>query len=128
LRLLLDTHTLLWLFSGNPSLSRSAYDVVANSDNQVLVSAVSAWEIATKVRLGKLPSGVDLLQNFGDYLVRVGFEQVAISVDHGVRAGLFPEHHKDPFDRMLAAQCQAESIPIVSNDKIFDVYGVRRIW
>jgi PIN domain nuclease of toxin-antitoxin system len=128
LRVIIDSHALLWLFSADPALSRRAFEAIASPENEALVSAATAWEIALKVQLGKLPSGANLVQNFSAALERVGFTELPISVDHGIRAGLLPGHRKDPFDRILAAQCQAESIPIISNDKIFDMYAVRRIW
>jgi PIN domain nuclease of toxin-antitoxin system len=128
LRILLDTHALLWSFLEDPSLSRLAHAAIVEPDNSILVSAASAWEIAVKFRLGKLPPAAELIQDFAQHLRRLDFEEFPISADHGIRSGLLPAHHKDPFDRLLAAQCQAESIPIVSNDKIFDLYGVVRIW
>jgi PIN domain nuclease of toxin-antitoxin system len=93
-----------------------------------LVSAASAWEIATKVRLGKLPTAVDLAADFTGHVERENFQMLAISGEHAVRAGLLSGAHKDPFDRMLIAQVQAENMPIVSNEALFDAYGVRRIW
>jgi PIN domain nuclease of toxin-antitoxin system len=128
MRLLLDTHTLLWWLSGNPSLPASARKLIANKNNDVLVSAVSAWEIATKVRLGKLPIAIDLAHDFSAYLERERFDTLAVSVEHGIRAGLLPGPHKDPFDRMLIAQALAENLAIVSNDVIFDGYAVKRVW
>src|SRR6202049_2150025 len=128
MRLLLDTHTLLWWLSENASLPVSARKIIANKNNDVLVSAASAWEIATKVRLGKLPVAIDLAHDFSAYLERERFDTVAVSVEHGIRAGLLPGPHKDPFDRMLIAQALAENIPIVSNDRVLDGCGVRRLW
>jgi PIN domain nuclease of toxin-antitoxin system len=127
-RALLDTHTLLWWLSDDPSLGRLARKFVADTGNSAVVSAASAWEIATKLRLGKLPSAADLASDFLGYLEREGFEPLAISPDHAIRAGLLPGPHKDPFDRMLIAQAQAEGMAVVSNDEVFDDYGVRRIW
>jgi PIN domain nuclease of toxin-antitoxin system len=94
----------------------------------VLVSAVSPWEIATKVRLGRLDVASEVVANFVFYLERERFQIIAINVDHGIRAGLLPGPHKDPFDRMLIAQALAEDVPIVSNDRALDGYGVRRLW
>jgi PIN domain nuclease of toxin-antitoxin system len=93
-----------------------------------LVSAASAWEVGTKVRLGKLPTGVDLAHDFAGYLQRCGFRELPITVDHAIRAGLLPGFHKDPFDRMLVAQSLAENIPIITNDRQFDAYGIQRLW
>ena len=128
MRLLLDTHTLLWWLSENPSLPASARKLIANKNHYVLVSAASAWEIATKVRLGKLPIALDLAHDFTAYLERGRFETLAVSAEHGIRAGLLPGPHKDPFDRMLIAQALAENLAIVSNDVEFDGHGVKRVW
>ncbi len=125
---LLDTHTLLWWLSDDPALTKPARKIIADTKNLVLVSAASAWEIATKVRLDKLPSAADLIADFAGHLEREGFKMLAISCDHAIRAGLLPGPHKDPFDRMLIAQSQAENIPILSNEALFDTYGVRRLW
>jgi PIN domain nuclease of toxin-antitoxin system len=92
------------------------------------VSAASAWEIATKVRLGKLPIALDLAHDFTAHLERERFETLPVSAEHGIRAGLLPGPHKDPFDRMLIAQALAENLAIVSNDVVFDGYGVKRVW
>lgn len=128
MRLLLDTHTLLWWLADDPALSAGARRLIGRSANNVLVSAVSAWEIGIKVRLGKLPGAEELAADFTGWLARERFEQLPISVEHGIRAGLLAGPHKDPFDRMLAAQSQAENLPVVSNDVVFDAYGVRRLW
>jgi PIN domain nuclease of toxin-antitoxin system len=128
MRALLDTHALLWWLSDDPELSRPARRFIAETRNSAIVSAASAWEIATKVRLGKLSSASDLAADFVGYVEREGFELLPISPDHAIRAGLLPGTHKDPFDRMLVAQAQSESMPMVSNDQVFDTYGVRRIW
>jgi PIN domain nuclease of toxin-antitoxin system len=125
---LLDTHTLLWWLTDDDSLSAPARRVISRLGNEVLVSAASAWEIATKVRLGKLPGAEELVSDFAASLSRERFEQLAISVEHGMRAGLLPVQHKDPFDRMLAAQSLAENLTLVSNDEIFNAYGVSRLW
>jgi len=127
-RLLLDTHALLWWLSDEPALSASARKLIARASNTLLVSAASAWEIATKVRLGKLPDAADLVADFGGYLARERFESLPITVEHALRAGLLPGPHKDPFDRMLIAQAIAENIPILSADVAFDSYKVRRLW
>ena len=119
---------LLWWLSDDGSLSASARKLIARGGNEVLVSAASAWEIATKVRLGKLPMAEDLVSSLDDVLTQEGFVPLAISANHAVRAGLLPGPHKDPFDRMLIAQSQAENVPILSNDKALDAYRVRRLW
>ena len=128
MQLLLDTHALLWWLADDPALSKRARTAIANTDNLVIVSAASAWEIATKVRLGKLPTAADLAADFDGHLDRQGFQVLPISSEHAIRAGLLPGEHKDPFDRMLIAQAQAENLALVSNEAAFDSYGVRRIW
>jgi PIN domain nuclease of toxin-antitoxin system len=127
-RLLLDTHALLWWLSDDPALSPTARKAIAATSNVVLVSAASAWEIAMKVRLGRLPGAEDLAADFQGFISREGFTTLDITVNHGIRAGLLPGPHKDPFDRLLIAQAQAENLPIASSERIFETYGVRRVW
>jgi PIN domain nuclease of toxin-antitoxin system len=128
LRALLDTHALLWWLSDNPALTKPARRMIGDTRNTVIISAVSAWEIATKVHLDKLPTAVDLVADFIGHAEREGFQLLAVSVEHAIRGGLLPGPHRDPFDRMLIAQAQAENLPIISNEVAFDAYGVRRIW
>lgn len=128
MRALLDTLALLWWLSDDPALGRTGRKIIADTRNSLVVSAASAWEIATKVRLGKLPTAADLAADFTGYIEREGFELLSISGEHGIRAGLLPGAHKDPFDRMLIAQAQAENIPIVSNEAVFASYGIRCLW
>ena len=128
MRLLIDTHALLWWLNDEPSLSPAARKAMAESSNVLLVSAASAWEIASKVRLGKLPTAKELAADFQGFMLREGFTILDITADHAIRAGLLPGPHKDPFDRMLISQAQAESVPIVTNERIFQAYGVRRVW
>jgi PIN domain nuclease of toxin-antitoxin system len=127
-RVLLDTHALLWWFSDDPALSQACRAILALPETIVFVSAVSAWEISTKFRLGKLPSASDLIQDFGGYLARDGFISLPLSSEQGIRAGLLPGPLKDPFDRMLIAQAQTEGLELASNEEIFDHYGVHRVW
>ncbi len=128
MQVLLDTHALLWWLSDDAKLSRRARTVIGTTSNTVFVSAASAWEIATKVRLGKLASGADLASDFEGHLEREGFLSLQLTVEHAVRAGYLPGEHRDPFDRMLIAQAQAENLQLVSKEELFDGYGVRRIW
>jgi PIN domain nuclease of toxin-antitoxin system len=111
LRVLLDTHALLWWPSDNPSLTRSARKVISETRNAIIVSAASAWEISTKFRLGRSPAAGDLVSDFPGQMAREGFELLPISAGLAIRAGLLPGVHKDPFDRMLVAQSQAEGTP-----------------
>ena len=128
MRLLIDTPALLWWLSDDPSLSRAARKAMAETSNVLLVSAASAWEIATKVRLGRLPGAAELAADFQGFMLREGFTTLDITPDHAIRAGLLPGPHRDPFDRMLISQAQAENVPIVTNERVFEAYGVRRVW
>lgn len=127
MQLLLDTHTLIWWLAGD-RLPDAAREAIADAQNEVYVSAVSAWEVATKARIGKLPNAMLLAQNFTTEIAQQDFLPLAISVEHGQRAGNLPGQHKDPFDRMLIAQAQAENLVLVSNEAIFDQYGISRLW
>lgn len=128
MRLLLDTHAVLWWFVGDERLPLRARAAISDSTNEIYVSAASAWEIATKVRIGKLPEAVKLAHDFAGNVAIQGFRELAITVEHGQRAGLLPGAHKDPFDRMLIAQAQSDNLVLVSNEEIFDRYGVVRLW
>src|SRR5580704_5894539 len=128
LRALLDTHALIWWFSDDAALPQSVRGIIADTDNTFLVSAASAWELAIKYKLGKFHKVGDLVSDFSGRIDREGFQLLPISAEHGIRAGLLPGPHKDPFDRMLIAQSQAENIPIISNETSFDSYGVRLLW
>ena len=128
MRLLLDTHTLLWWLDGDRRLSRTARNRIADTDNIVLISAASAWEITTKARIGKLPGALEVAEDVAGAVAGQGFAALEITILHAQRAGRLPGGHRDPFDRMLIAQAQLEDVPIVSNETIFDAYGVTRIW
>jgi len=127
-RILLDTHVLLWAVLTPNQLSRSASMAVSDPVNAILVSAASAWEIATKVRLGKLPGAVALERRFMDAIDDAGYGLLSIDVPTALRAGRLIGDHGDPFDRMIVAQALALDIPIVSSDTHLDSFGVRRIW
>jgi PIN domain nuclease of toxin-antitoxin system len=128
LKLLLDTHAVLWWFNGNPALSRSARAAIANEEAEVFVSAASAMEITTKHRLGKLPEADGLVARFEAMMAHQRFAPLEIRFAHGLLAGRLDIPHKDPFDRLLIAQSLIERIPLVSNEAIFDRAGVSRIW
>ena len=128
MRLLLDTHALLWWLDGSRRLSRKARAAIGDEANSVFVSAASAWEITTKARLGKLPGAVDVAADVAGCVAGQGFSAMDITILHAQRAGRLPGDHRDPFDRMLIAQAQLEDLPIVSDDDAFDGYGVTRFW
>jgi PIN domain nuclease of toxin-antitoxin system len=127
-RLLLDTHAFLWWLAGHPSLSKRARTEIDSSGSDVFVSAASAWEIATKYRLGKLPEAGLVALDVTSTIESQQFTSLAVSVRHGQAAGALPGSHRDPFDRMLVAQAMLEDLTLVSNERAFDVYGVKRLW
>jgi PIN domain nuclease of toxin-antitoxin system len=127
-RLLLDTHALLWWLFDDPNLSSTARLAVANPQNEVLVSAASAWEITTKHRLGRLPEAGDVPVQLPRYLNRARFGVLNISLEHAMAAGALPGPHKDPFDRMLVAQARIEHLAVATADRVFRDYGVEVIW
>ena len=128
MRLLLDTHAFLWWLAGHPSLSKRARTEIDSSGSDVFVSAASAWEIATKYRLGKLPEADLVALDVTSTIESQQFTPLAVSVRHGQAAGALPGSHRDPFDRMLVAQAMLEDLTLVSNERAFDVYGVKRLW
>jgi PIN domain nuclease of toxin-antitoxin system len=120
-RLLLDTHAFLWWLSDDSQLGEDTRRVISNPRNQVYVSAASTWEISIKKTIGKLSAPDDM-----DAIVEdEGFDKLPITLFHGEQAGLLPEHHKDPFDRMLIAQAQAEGLIIITNDEKITRYNIR---
>ena len=125
---LLDTHAFLWWVTDSRRLSETAHRAISDEANEVLISAVSAWEITTKHRLGKLP-GADLIAaDVTGAIANQGFGELAITVEAAARAGALPGHHRDPFDRMLIAQALARDLVLISIDPLFDRYGVHRLW
>jgi PIN domain nuclease of toxin-antitoxin system len=127
MRLLLDTHALMWWLDEDPALSARARAAIADRDNTVAVSAASAWEISTKYRLGKMPQAETVAADVGGTIADEGFIELPVTVLHGQRAGELPGHHRDPFDRMLIAQALAEELILVSKDQVFDLYGASRL-
>ncbi len=128
MRLLPDTHALIWWFEGNLRLSLPARQAIGDEENEVLVSAASAWEITTKFRLGKLPSAETLARDLPGALASQGFTELPITVAEAARAGALPSPLRDPFDRMIIAQAQARDLVLISNETLFDSYVVRRLW
>ena len=128
MRLLLDTHALLWWLDGNRRLSLKSRRAISNESNTILVSAASAWEITTKARIGKLPGAIDVAADVAGCVASQGFTPLDITLLHAQRAGNLTGEHRDPFDRMLIAQAQLEDVAIVSDDDVFDAYDVRRYW
>jgi len=128
-KLLLDTHAFLWWAFADRKLSRAARTAIEDDvENDVFVSAASAWEIAIKYRIGKLPGARVVADDIAGAILAEGFNQLSVSVRHAQRAGNLNGHHRDPFDRMLIAQALTEDLTLVSNEKAFDAYGVPRLW
>jgi len=123
--LLLDTHAYLWWLSDSSRLGRLARHSIADPEALVFVSAASIWEAAVKSHLGRLDvEAADLVAEIGAN----DFEELPISASHAQRAGSLPPHHRDPFDRMLVAQAQSESLRLVSRDPVFGLYEVETVW
>jgi PIN domain nuclease of toxin-antitoxin system len=128
LKLLLDTHTLLWAVEANPRLSRRAAAAIEDPAAEKFVSAVSVYEICLKHGLGKLPGFAALVNRFEEVLQESGCAVLPVTFAHAREAGLLSIAHKDPFDRLLIAQARVERVPIVSNESLFDGFGVERVW
>lgn len=122
MKLLLDTHVLLWAVLEPQKLSPSQREALENSDVQLLVSAASAWEIATKWRLGKLSQAGAVVHNYRQVLDRLAATDLPISGDVARQAGLLPVEHRDPFDRLLAAQAMAGDLLLASSDPVFTTF------
>lgn len=128
MRLLLDTHTFIWWFAGNARLSVSARQAIADGDNEVLISAASVWETATKYRSRRLPDAEGLAEDITSHIAAENFEGLPITVEDAARAGALQGPLRDPFDRMLIAQALARNLVLISIETLFDRYGVRRLW
>ena len=128
MRLLLDTHALIWWLAGSDRLPVAAQRAIADDENDKLISAASAWEITTKVRLGKLPGAEEFAEDVAGAIAGEGFEALPITMDAAARAGSLPGPHRDPFDRILIAQALSGNLVLISSESLFDRYGVRRLW
>jgi PIN domain nuclease of toxin-antitoxin system len=128
-RLLLDTHAFLWWVFADPKLSRAARTAISDeAQNDVFISAASVWEIATKYRIGKLAGARVVAEDVSGAIAAEGFNPLAVSVLHAERAGGLAGDHRDPFDRILIAQAISDDLALVSNERVFEAYGVKRLW
>jgi PIN domain nuclease of toxin-antitoxin system len=127
-RLLLDTHAFLWWVDGTHPVGRRAKTAVADPDTEVLLSIASCWEIAIKVSLGKVRLAKPVDRFIAEQLSLNGFSVLEATLRHVSLVADMPFHHRDPFDRVLIAQALVEDVPIASNERVFDAYGVNRIW
>lgn len=121
MRLLLDTHVLLWWLADDRKLSKDARAMIANANHQVLVSAASVWEVTIKTSLRRIEIELDDLE---DAILKSGFAPLPIAVQHAIRVGRLPNVHRDPFDRMLVAQAGVEELRLVTHDRVFERYGL----
>lgn len=124
---LLDTHVFLWLLRAPEVLPAAVREVAANRSPTLVLSAVTPWEMAIKQTTGKL-NAAEILDNFERVTAQAGFSILETTIQQVIRGGRLPLHHNDPFDRLLAAQALDLRIPLISNDRVFDLYGVKRIW
>jgi PIN domain nuclease of toxin-antitoxin system len=127
MKYLLDTHTYFWYRSAPRKLPAKILRLVTDTAHEILISIATPWELSIKTGIGKLSAG-SLLVDFESRETAAGFILAAITTAQAIRSGLLPRHHKDPFDRILAAQALDLRVPLLSGDDIFDQYSVRRIW
>ena len=125
---LLDTHAFLWAVMQPGELSTRVRKLLENPATDIVVSAASAWEIATKYRLGKLPSATPIVADIDDVARQLGARWLAVNHRHAIRAGAYSLTHKDPFDRMLAAQSELENLPLVSKDRALRKFRIEQVW
>jgi PIN domain nuclease of toxin-antitoxin system len=128
MRILLDTHALLWWWTDDQRLSLPARAAMADEANDIFVSAASAWEIATKQRLGRLNEVPEATSRFAELVAADGFTHLPVTYLHGLRAGGYEAAHRDPFDRMLAAQSELESFVLLTRDPAFELFRCRTLW
>ncbi|CAN5117920.1 type II toxin-antitoxin system VapC family toxin [soil metagenome] len=128
MRILLDTHALIWWMAGDPKLPVLVREVILDKTNAVFVSAVSAYEIAFKHRMGKLEMAERVARNFEWEIDQEGFNSLAVTASDALQAGAFDHAHRDPFDRLLIAQALGNNLALVSNERLFDTFGVSRLW
>ena len=128
MRILFDSHAFVWFLAGDTRFSDRVREVMAAENTITCVSAVTAWEIANKVRLGKWPEAAALAASLSDVIEEHGFESLPITLEQARLAGFLTGLHRDPFDRMLAAQAQTEGIPLVTADPAFRSFGTLTLW
>lgn len=128
MKLLLDTHALLWIFGDPERLGERAVKSIMDTRNALFVSAASLWEIGIKINLRKLDLGKRWARQLERRMAELGVSLLPITLPHCNRLSRLPHHHKDPFDRLIAVQSLTEKLVIVSRDKRFDAYGVKRVW
>jgi len=128
MRVLFDSHALVWFLLGNAKIPKQLRQNLDHPDTEFAISAVCIWEIATKVRRGKWPEAAAVIASLHDVLAKSAYFPLAITIEHARVAGLFAWQHRDPFDRLLAAQSQIEGIPLITADPIFRTFGTAVMW
>ena len=128
MRILLDTHAFLWALIEPGQLSSRALGLLEDDSTEIMVSAASAWEIATKFSLGELSGAKRVVADYPAALHGLGAMQLSITTEHALKAGMWPADHRDPFDRMLAAQSDWEKLPLVSCDPAMEQFDIEVIW
>jgi len=127
MNLLLDTHIFLWWLFDDKQLPERVRGLIEDPDDRIFISSVSVWEITTKFRIGKLPKASQVAKNVPGWIDKAGFQPLAIQPEHAQLAGEWPMPHRDPFDRMLAAQAKIENIPLATVDKQLEIFPVQII-
>jgi len=128
MKILLDTHTWLWWMTESKTLSPTAFDMISDTDNQSVVSVVSVWEVAIKWRLEKLDLPEPPRTFIPSRLERDGFSVLHVTLSHVLQVADLPDHHKDPFDRLLIAQSLVEDVPLLSRDELVSQYDIKVLW
>lgn len=128
MNLLLDTHALLWWLSDDPRLPPSTRELIGSRDNVVFASAASALEVTTKFRIGRLPEAASWIDDYLEVIERAQFTPLAIQTEHALAAGRFASKHRDPFDRILAAQSRLEALALVTRDPVFAEFPIITKW
>ena len=128
MRILLDTHAFLWAVLEPGKLTQKTRELLEDTQTDISISAASAWEIATKFRLGKMPGAANVVTNYPAAIRGLLASELAVTSAHALKAGAYPHEHRDPFDRMLAAQSEIEGLPIVSCDPALEQFGVNLLW
>ncbi len=128
MNLLLDAHAFLWWMVADSRLSESAHELIEDAGNRIFLSTAAAWEIVTKHRLGRLPEAAAVIPDFAASLVDAKIDPLPVALDHAILAGSYATRHRDPFDRIIAAQAQIENMAIVTTDRAFRQFPVRTLW
>jgi|SRR5690554_2551073 len=128
MRLLLDTHAFVWAVADSGKLSKGASEAIRSADSELFLSSAVAWELATKYRIGKFPQAESIIEQYGLLAEDLVARHLPITPEHALRAGAMPVDHRDPFDRVLAAQAQIEGLQLITLDPAFGQFDVKVVW